>query len=593
MEINRKLISIIPETPRIVAKEVLHVYAVANPVLQTLGDSTAFAMSQKAVTDAILQMVGIVDYDGITNIPIVRVANLPETPTKKYYQYIGKDLVNYVYNGIYYHDGSKYVLLGRSNIDIGSGANSLIQHQDENGVVSASGIMLSPATASGKTAAAFNVATAKGDGSFGANRATILEKESAAFNVATAGKTLSEFNAYYWSSAKNQPLHGGKGKDAQGNILDEEGNTYNNGRSSLFAFATGSAKAYGPYSMANNYGAKATGFAAVAFNVNTQANGDYSASFGSDCRANGKNAFAAGNNSYATGNHSAAFNYETSASGSCSFTANYLTQATGTNCSAFGDHTFAHLKDSFVIGRYNNYYESSMALFQVGNGSAEAISNAFSVDRDGRCYAGRSTSKSDGNTTLTTKDYVENLVAALEQNGGSGNSGIPTVYRAGDGISIVGNTISTELKTVNGQSLPGEGNIDIDLDIHASDYYGSAVVEKTTKTLFLNDDLFGRNKEKLSKLVIDGNGKSFLANDGTYKEFTVTNDSTITVDTVLSSNSMNAIANATVYHKFSEYVPKQPGKQLSTEDFTTAFKTKLQNAKIYVDISTSTLKIRL
>ena len=244
------------------------------------------------------------------------------------------------------------------------------------------------------------------------------------------------------------------------------------------------------------------------------------------------------------------------------------------------------VKNQTIFGFYN---KPTVAKFVIANGTsdrAEDRKNIFEVFSDGRAKVYGE--PIDDNDVLRKGD-----IKNLDISGGSGGSGIPMAYKAGDGISIVGDIISTRLKTVNGESLSGEGDIEVNLNVHASDYYGAAVVEKTTKTLLLNDDLFGRNKEKLSKLVINGDGKSFLANDGTYKEFTVTNDSKIVVDTTLSSNSMNAIANAAVYHKFSEYVPKQTGKQLSTEDFTTAFKTKLQNAKIYVDIAMSTLKIRL
>ena len=41
-----------------------------------------------------------------------------------------------------------------------------------------------------------------------------------------SGMTEAEFNAYYWDNVNNKPLHNGKGKDANGNILDATGYKY-------------------------------------------------------------------------------------------------------------------------------------------------------------------------------------------------------------------------------------------------------------------------------------------------------------------------------------------------------------------------------
>lgn len=48
----------------------------------------------------------------------------------------------------------------------------------------------------------------------------------AAGNTVQSGMTEAEFNAYYWNSEYNKPSHNGKGKDADGNILDATGYKY-------------------------------------------------------------------------------------------------------------------------------------------------------------------------------------------------------------------------------------------------------------------------------------------------------------------------------------------------------------------------------
>ena len=50
-----------------------------------------------------------------------------------------------------------------------------------------------------------------------------------------AGRTEEEFNAYFWDSVNNVPLHGGQGKNSSGEILDNVGLTYT--KSYSFAFA--------------------------------------------------------------------------------------------------------------------------------------------------------------------------------------------------------------------------------------------------------------------------------------------------------------------------------------------------------------------
>ena len=55
------------------------------------------------------------------------------------------------------------------------------------------------------------------------------------------------------------------------------------------------------------------------------------------------------------------------------------------------------------------------------------------------------------------------------------------------------------------------------------------------------------------------------------------------VDSTLSSNSANPIANSTVYNALADKVDKVTGKGLSTNDYTNAEKTKLENLSNYDD----------
>lgn len=67
-----------------------------------------------------------------------------------------------------------------------------------------------------------------------------------------AGLSESEFNARYWDSNKSQALHGGKGKDSSGNILNEFGKSYRESYSTAATFGDGNkARGYGDFVYGN------------------------------------------------------------------------------------------------------------------------------------------------------------------------------------------------------------------------------------------------------------------------------------------------------------------------------------------------------
>lgn len=65
-----------------------------------------------------------------------------------------------------------------------------------------------------------------GSQSFGRAAKSYQCASFAAGNTVQSGMTEAEFNAYYWDNVNNKPLHNGKGKDANGNILDATGYKY-------------------------------------------------------------------------------------------------------------------------------------------------------------------------------------------------------------------------------------------------------------------------------------------------------------------------------------------------------------------------------
>ena len=176
-------------------------------VVQTTGDSTDKVMSQKAATDNFARLVDgkvpesqlpsyvddVLEYDSKSDFPATGEE--------------GKIYVDKSTNLTYRWSGSTYIQVGGGDLNIvnGTGIGSLVQKR-----LRSDGVTWT-------TAKAYQGAsTALGEGT-------------------QAGRTEEEFNAYFWDSVNNVPLHGGQGKNSLGEILDYVGLTYTKSYSSAFA----------------------------------------------------------------------------------------------------------------------------------------------------------------------------------------------------------------------------------------------------------------------------------------------------------------------------------------------------------------------
>ena len=178
-------------------------------VVQTTGDSTVKVMSQKAATDNFARLVDgkvpasqlpsyvddVLEYDSKSDFP---------EPGETGKIYVDKS-TNLTYR--WSSNSNNYIMVGGGdlNIENGTGTGSLVQKR-----LKSDGVTWT-------TAKAYQGAsTALGEGT-------------------QAGRTEEEFNAYFWDSVNNVPLHGGQGKNSLGEILDYVGLTYTKSYSSAFA----------------------------------------------------------------------------------------------------------------------------------------------------------------------------------------------------------------------------------------------------------------------------------------------------------------------------------------------------------------------
>ena len=182
-----------------------------------------------------------------------------------------------------------------------------------------------------------------------------------------AGRTEDEFNAYFWDSATNKPLHGGD-KNSSGEILDNHGLTYD--KSYSFSFAEGEqTKAFGRGSHSEGY--------------YTETKEEYSHAEGWKTVSRGLASHAEGSQTNAIGKYSHAEGFGTSAIGDDSHSEGMSTEARGYASHVEGFATRTLEMYQHVEGVYNA--DNPNALHIVGNGTSEADrKNAFEVLEDGR-----------------------------------------------------------------------------------------------------------------------------------------------------------------------------------------------------------------
>lgn len=138
-----------------------------------------------------------------------------------------------------------------------------------------------------------------------------------------------------------------------------------------YTFGTRGNTTVGNYSMSEGYYSDATG-------ANSHAEGNHTTASGRTSHAEGDRTTASGNFSHAEGTY-------TTASGDYSHAEGFFTTASGNGSHAGGSNTTASHTSQTAIGRYNE--DKAGNLFEIGNGSASANSNAFEVDRDGNTTA--------------------------------------------------------------------------------------------------------------------------------------------------------------------------------------------------------------
>ncbi len=212
--------------------------------------------------------------------------------------------------------------------------------------------------------------------------------------------------------------------------------------------------AAGRYSHAEGSRSKALADCSHAEGSNVTATGMYSHVEGIGSEAIGDAAHAEGWSSIATGDSSHAEGQSTEAIGDSSHAEGESTEARGAMSHAEGYKTIAAGDYQHVQGRNNIVDEENKYAHIVGNGGInygdDEPSNAHTLDWDGNAwFAGNVTIGAD-NKKLVTEESVNNMASDIAANNAA--------LSAKQDILVSGENI----KTINGESILGSGNISIE-----------------------------------------------------------------------------------------------------------------------------------
>lgn len=335
-----------------------------------------------------------------------------------------------------------------------------------------------------------------------------------------------------------------------------------------FSHAEGNmAQAIGSAAHAEGYNTKAQGDSSHAEGSNTTASGRQAHSEGNSTEASGENSHAEGNDTAASGSNAHAEGYKTTASGVAAHTEGSGTKASGEASHSEGINTIASGKYSHSEGNLteatgeNSHTEGFKAKAQGEVSHSEGdttVSNGWASHAEGFC------TETSNNFEHAQGYYNKTNTGSLDANKTLHSIGFGTGFLRKNAQEVMcsGDHFILGIGNYNGYNYQDAETLQEVINTHASDIAtlksaGYQTAEQVSNTVNSKiDELVGAAPEALDTLKEIGDA---LNNDP---------DFAVTMTTELSKK-----------------VDKVEGKQLSTEDYTTAEKEKLAGLKNYDDTS--------
>lgn len=337
-----------------------------------------------------------------------------------------------------------------------------------------------------------------------------------------AGRTETEFNNYFWDSSTNTPINGGKGKNSDGEILDNRGLTYS--KSYSYGFAEGETtkalgrgshsegshtQSIGEYSHTEGYISQSVGDASHSEGWNAKASGRASHSEGEGTRAEAVGSHAEGNMTKALAPYSHAEGIETESSGEAAHSEGQNTKAIGNNSHAEGDITIANGQASHSEGRETN----SNGLYSHAEGYKSKVqTTAYTPPTGGGSGSGvtEGEGEDDPTTHIGQGAHAEGI-ATISAGYATHTEGARTAasgdYSHAEGYATYAGMSAAHAEgyktTANGTGAHAEGQYTIakNASSHTEGYF--------TKSSRIAQHVEGRfNADNINALHIVGNGTS-------------------------------------------------------------------------------------
>lgn len=284
----------------------------------------------------------------------------------------------------------------------------------------------------------------------------------------------------------------------------------------------------GQFAFAEGAGTQAKGNASHAEGSETIAAGNGSHAEGELTQTTADNAHAEGGNTTASGAYSHAEGMGSEAYGISSHAEGWQSSAIGNNSHAQNLGTIASRANQTAIGKYNIEDTETTASLQkaliIGNGTDDSRSNAFTVDWSGNVDIASGASYKINGVALSASDV-----------------GAQSTLVSG-----------TNIKTINGDSLLGSGNLIIGGNVDDVTVDGTSVVTNKIAAINLSgkqDTLVsGTNIKTINNQSILGSGNIEVGGGGTSVQSNWTETDTSSAAYILNKPALSTVATSGDYN---------------------------------------------
>ena len=248
---------------------------------------------------------------------------------------------------------------------------------------------------------------------------SVWNKDSIGIYSAVFGRNNAATGAYSFAAGNNNVASG------NGAVAFNSFNRSIGAASATIGYGNVSA---GQYSASIGYRNKAIGYATFCAGSENYADGDYSINMGGGNISSGKYSIAMGQGNSSLDEYSVSIGGFNQSRGKYSFAMGQSTRADGYGSFALGVSTIAKDTSCFVAGKYNDTLAANK-IFDIGNGSVNSRSSAFTILKNGNVGVGTVTpALNSGGIGL---QVLNNSFTQMKLQSGTSSAGLEFVSGSG------------------------------------------------------------------------------------------------------------------------------------------------------------------